>query len=219
MSDTFDFVIGQKSMYELEATVDYNNLAFTFLKRSLPVYAMENYTIKPGKSKDIVLELKEIPFEVHGYKNFPKDGVATVAKLKSAKENQMVQTLILHLGENGKTTVQLTNYSSESWKINEGEMVGCLDMRSSGYFHVTRETLQQILQSSFKDNCSFLSERETQEYFDLYHKDHKEVMNYVNSQVNQRLKQQQGYAQLFDRNEPDDDRELSKTRGKDPYLG
>ena len=66
MSDTFDFVIGQKSMYELEATVDYNNLAFTFLKRSLPVYAMENYTIKTGKSKDIVLELKEIPFEVHG---------------------------------------------------------------------------------------------------------------------------------------------------------
>ena len=139
MSDTFDFVIGQKSMYELEATVDYNNLAFTYLKRSLPIYAMEDNTIKPGKSKDIVLELKEIPFEVHGYKEFPKDGVATVAKLKSAKENQMVQTLILHLGENGKTTVQLSNHSSESWKIHEGEMMGCLDMRSSGYFHISRE--------------------------------------------------------------------------------
>ena len=64
-------------------------------------------------------------------------------------------------------------------------MVGSLDMRSSGYFHVSREILQQIMKSPFKDNCSFLSERETQEYFDLYHKDHKEVMN---SQVNQRLK-------------------------------
>ena len=218
MSDTFDFVIGQKSMYELEATVDYNNLAFTFLKRSLPVYAVENFTVKPGKSKDIVLELKEMPLEVHGYKDFPRDGVTTVAKLKSAKENQMIQTLILHLGENGKTTVQLTNYSSENWKIHKGEMLGCLDMRSSGYFHVNRETLQQIMKSSFKDNCSFLSERETQEYFDLYYKDHKEVMNYVNSQVNQRLKQQQGNTQLVDRNEPDDDaKELSKTRGKDPY--
>ena len=51
------------------------------------MYAVENFTVKPGKSKDIVLELKEIPFEVHGYKDFPKDGVATVAKLKSAKEN------------------------------------------------------------------------------------------------------------------------------------
>ena len=121
------------------------------------MYAVENLTVKPGKSNDIVLELK-------------------------------------------------------------GEMLGCLDMRSSGYFHVSRETLQQIMKTSFKDNCSFLSERETQEYFDLYHKDHKEVMSYVNSQVNQRLKQQQGNTQLVDRNEhEDDDNELSKTRGKDPY--
>ena len=35
-------------MYELEATVDYNNLAFTFLKRSLPVYAVDDFTVKPG---------------------------------------------------------------------------------------------------------------------------------------------------------------------------
>ena len=149
------------------------------------MYAVDNFTVKPRKSKDIVLELKEIPFNVHGYKDFPEDGVATVAKLKSAKEDQLVQTIILHLGENGKTTVQLTKLSNKNWKINQGEMLGCLDMRSSRYFHVSRETLQQIMQSSFKDNCSFLNEKETQEYFDLYHKDHKEVMSYVNSQVNQ----------------------------------
>ena len=53
MSETFDFVIGQKSMYELEATVDYNNLAFTFLKRSLPVYAVDDFTVKPGKTKNL----------------------------------------------------------------------------------------------------------------------------------------------------------------------
>ena len=92
MSETFDFVIGQKSMYELEATVDYNNLAFTFLKRSLPVYAVDNFTVKPGKTKDVALELKDVPFKVHGYTDFPKDGVAVVAKLKSANDNQLVQT-------------------------------------------------------------------------------------------------------------------------------
>ena len=201
MSETFDFVIGQKSMYELEATVDYNNLAFSFLKRSLPVYAVDNFTVKPGKTKDIALELKDMPFKVHGYKDFPKSGVASVAKLKSASEDQLVQTIILHLSENGKTTVQLTNHSNENWKIKQGEMLGCLDMRSSGYFHVSRDTLQQIMKSSFKDNCSFLSETETSEYFDLYHKDYKEVMNYVNSQVNQRFKQQKGNTKLVDRNE------------------
>ena len=91
-------------------------------------------------------------------------------------------------------------------------------MRSSGYYHVSREILQQIMKTTFQDNCSFLSERETEEYFELYHKDHKEVMNYVNSQVNQRIKQQQGNTQLVDRNEPiEGEKEFSKTRGKDPY--
>ena len=72
MSETFDFVIGQKSMYELEATVDYSNLSFSFLKRSLPVYAVDNFTVRPGKTKDITLELKDMPFKVHGYRDFPK---------------------------------------------------------------------------------------------------------------------------------------------------
>ena len=64
MSESFDLVIGQKSMYELEASVDFNNLAFSFLKRSLPVYAIANFKIRPGKTKDIVMELKDIPFKI-----------------------------------------------------------------------------------------------------------------------------------------------------------
>ena len=163
MSETFDFVIGQKSMYELEATVGYNNLAFIFLKRSLPVYAVDNFTVKPGKTKDIVIELKDISFKVHSYADFPNDRVAVVAKLKSANKNQLVQMLILHLFEDGKTTIQLTNHSNENWKIKQGEMLGSFYMRSSGDFYVSRDTLQQIMQSSFKDNCSFLNETETSE--------------------------------------------------------
>ena len=159
-----------------------------------------------------------MPSVVYGYSNFPREGVATVAKLKSAKDNQMVQTIMLHLERDGRTTVQISNHSNENWKIHEGEMIGCLDMRSSGYFHVSREALQQIIQSSFKDKCSFLSERETEEYFDLYHKDHKEVMKYVSAQVNQRLKQQQGNTELVDRNKSDEDtHELLKGKGQDPY--
>ena len=106
-------------MYELEATVDYNNLAFSFLKRSLPVYAVDNFIVKPGKTKDIILELKDVPFKVHGHKDLPETGVATVAKLKSANKYQLVQTLILHLSANGRTTVQLANHSNESWKIKK----------------------------------------------------------------------------------------------------
>ena len=97
-------------------------------------------------------------------------------------------------------------------------MLGCLDMRSSGYFHVSRDTLQQIMKSSFKDNCSFLSEDETSEYFDLYNKDHKEVVNYIKSEVNERIKQQ-GNTKLVDRNEPpvENDTNIVPEKDKDPY--
>ena len=64
MSETFDLVIGQKSMYELEASVDFNNLAFSFLKRSLPIDAIDNFSIRPGKTKDIVMELRDIPYKI-----------------------------------------------------------------------------------------------------------------------------------------------------------
>ena len=68
----FDFVIGQNSMYELEATVDCNNLAFTFLKRSLPVYAVENFTVKPGKPKILYLNLKKYHLKYMVTKIFQK---------------------------------------------------------------------------------------------------------------------------------------------------
>ena len=44
-------------------------------------------------------------------------------------------------------------------------------------------------------------------------------MNYVNSQINQRLKKQQRNTQLVDRNEhPDEnDTDIVPDRGKDPY--
>ena len=204
--------------FEFIASVDFNNLAFSFLKRSLPVYAVDNFSIRPGKTEDIVMELKDIPYKITGYKDFPETGVATVAKLKSAKEDQLVQTIIIHLNHDGKTTIQLTNHSNINWKIHKGEMLGCLDMRSSAYFHVNRDTLQQIMKSSFKDNCSFLSENETSEYFNLYNKDHKEVVNYIKSEVNNRLKQQ-GNTKLVDRNEPpvENDTNIVPDKDVDPY--
>ena len=96
-------------------------------------------------------------------------------------------------------------------------MLGCLDMRSSGYFHVSRDTLQ-IMKSSFRDNCSFLSEDESTEYFDLYNKDHNEVVNYIKTEVNKRLKQQ-GNTKLVDRNQHpvENDTNIVPDKYEDPY--
>ena len=74
------------------------------------------------------------------------------------------------------------------------------------------------MQSSFKDNCSFLNETETDEYFDLYHKDHKEVISYASSQINQRLTQQQGNSKLVDRKgDGENDTNIVPDKEEDPY--
>ena len=72
------------------------------------------------------MELKDIPCKITGYKDFQETGVATVAKLKPAKEDQLVQTIIIHLNHDGKTTTQLTNHSNVDWKLHKGEMLGVL---------------------------------------------------------------------------------------------
>ena len=74
------------------------------------------------------------------------------------------------------------------------------------------------MKSSFKDNCSFLSEDETSEYFDLYNKDHKEVVNYIKNEVNRRLKQQ-GNTKLVDGNGPpvENNTNIVSDKDNDPY--
>ena len=61
MTADYDFLIGQKSMYELEAGPSFRNLSFQFIMRSLNLYASENVNIKPGQTKTYSLELKDMP--------------------------------------------------------------------------------------------------------------------------------------------------------------
>ena len=42
------------------------------IHNTLPVYAFDNFNIRPGKTKDIVMELKDIPFKISGYKDFSR---------------------------------------------------------------------------------------------------------------------------------------------------
>ena len=62
-----------------------------------------------------------------------------------------------------KGTIFLTavNNTDIEWKIDRYRMMGSLDCRSLGYFHISRHSLQRIM----SDNANFLNDRETVEYF------------------------------------------------------
>ena len=174
MTVDYDFLMGQKSMYELEAGANFRNLSFQFIMRPLNLYSSENVNIKPGQTKTYSLELKDLPPGMPG----PKEEHDVIVKLKTFRSHQLVQTLSVKW-HNNRILLHATNKTDKMWKIRKGEMMGSMDMRTLGYFTVTRENLNRIM----KDHCKFLTEEETYEYFGLLNKDHEDIINYAQDQV------------------------------------
>ena len=63
-------------------------------------------------------------------------------------------------------------------------MMGSLDCRYLGYFHISRNSLQRVM----LDKANFLTDKETVEYFNILKEDHKNVMKFAQEAV---LKKQQ----------------------------
>ena len=53
LCDDYDFIIGQKAMYELEGGPNFGTLSFHFLMRSIPLKSMEEFTLKPGETRNL----------------------------------------------------------------------------------------------------------------------------------------------------------------------
>ena len=67
-------------------------------------------------------------------------------------------------------------------------MMGSLDCRSLGYFHISRHSLHRIM----SDNANFLNDKETVEYFNILMEDHKNVMKFAQETILQRQKMEAG---------------------------
>ena len=64
------------------------------------------------------------------------------------------------------------NNTDIDWKIEKSQMMGSLDCRSLGYFHISRNSLQRIM----LDNADFLTDKEIVEYFNIPKEDYENVM-------------------------------------------
>ena len=153
MDDNFDFVIGQKAMYELEGEPNFGTLTFHFLMRSIPLNSMKEATIKSGKSKLYGVQMLAVPPEFKG-------GTGVI-KLRSENPGMLPQTLKLKVDKRGRGLIRAHNDGHISWRINLGETMGSIDMRSLGYFHINRDSIMEAVE----DQCRFLTEDETCEYF------------------------------------------------------
>ena len=179
-------------MYELEGGADFRNLSFHFLMRSLNLYAGDSIKIKPGQTKIVPMCL-----DTHAIKRdmtlaekrrldidlYSRENEKVMVNLKTERKDKLVQTIPAVMS---KGTIFLTavNNTDTEWKIDKYQMMGSLDCRSLGYFHISRHSLQRIM----SDNANFLNDRETVEYFNILTEDHKNVMKFAQETIWQRQK-------------------------------
>ena len=173
----YDFFIGNKTMYELEGGPNFGTLSFNFMMRSIPIVAVEDVTLKPGERFNLVARLTKIP------PDFKKGNI--ICKFRSNYlEVHSINTQIVRFDVSGGCMLTQTNYTSNTWTISKGEVLGCADMRSIGYFHIRRNVLQTELES--KEVCNFLSDNDTVEYFNLLTDDHNQMMDIANTKLKER---------------------------------
>ena len=192
VSKDYGLYIGQKAMYELEGGADFRNLSFHFLMRSLNLFAGDSIKIKPGQTKVVPMCL-----DTHAIKRdmtlaekrrldidlYSRENEKVMVNLKTERKDKLVQTIPAVMS---KGTIFLTavNNTGTEWKIDKYQMMGSLDCRSLGYFHISRHSLQRIM----SDNANFLNDRETVEYFNILTEDHKNVMKFAQETIWQRQK-------------------------------
>ena len=101
----------------------------------------------------------------------------------------------------GNIFLSAVNNSDVVWKIEKSQMMGSLDCRSLGYFHISRRVML--------DKANLLTDRETVEYFNILKEDHKNVVKFAQEAA---LKRQQ--EMTTERNTNLKDR---KSKGKEDY--
>ena len=117
--------------------------------RSIPLKAMTEVTIKPGDSKLYGIQMLAVPPDF--------TGGTGVIKLRSENPGFLPQTLKLEVNKRGRGLIRAHNAGIHLWTKNRGETMGSIDMRSLGYFHISRGTIVENLE----DQCRFLTEEET----------------------------------------------------------
>ena len=190
VSKDYGLYIGQKAMYELEGGADFRNLSFHFLMRSLNLYAGDTIKIKPGQTKVVPMCL-----DTHAIKRdmtlgekrrldidlYSRENEKVMVNLKTKRKDRLVQTIPAVMSQ-GTVFLTAVNNTDTEWKIDKYQMMGSLDCRSLGYFHISRHSLQRIM----SDNANFLNDRETVEYFNILMEDHKNVMKFAQETILQR---------------------------------
>ena len=117
-------------MTEIEGKSNYSMLEFKFKKRSIGITPSKHIHLPVGKTKSTDCEMVKKPSDL-------SDGPGVV-KMKSHREDCLPETLTVAL-VNGKIHMKVTNTGQRELHHHRGQNIGIVDLRSAGYYHITRD--------------------------------------------------------------------------------
>ena len=131
-TSTSDFIWGMKNIVETEGVICTHSMEYRFLNRSPKLFCKMPISLPPDGSQHILQLGIEFPCEVSGQ---------AIVKLLLAPKKSL-HTIKVPIRRNS-LTIWVSNHSKEAIKHPAGSIIGLVDIRSLGYFHVGLEQLKR----------------------------------------------------------------------------
>ena len=127
IQDKMDLILGVKNIFELEGIMNSRTCSFNFLNRSLPIFPLVHYKIKPGKMAYVKVR---IPF-------VEKLSGITIVKLLYKYHIGTMRVRIDH----NQPIIKIINNTNETIFYSPQLSMGIVDIRSLGYYNVSKSIL------------------------------------------------------------------------------
>ena len=128
---SINLVLGMKNMHEIEGELSPRNSEFRFLNRAVPLFTMENFSLKPCCKRF-----------VKGIAPFPTNLTGTaIIKIVQGLRTITVQCKI----HNNLGVLDLVNTFKTTMFFSTDSALGIVDIRSLGFYNIKHATLQYNL--------------------------------------------------------------------------
>ena len=126
-----DLVFGVKNMFEVEGELSCRESQFRFLNRAVPLFSLENFSLKPGCKRYVKMS---VPFieKLNG-----------IAIVKIFQGNQCY-TMQLKITDNC-AVMDMVNNSRQTMYFRKEKAIGIVDIRSLGYYSIRHSVLEYNL--------------------------------------------------------------------------
>ena len=145
LDSKLDMIIGQRSMLEVEGSLDLAGCTFNFLNRTTPIIATHNVVVQPHKLANFSFEIQDCPPDLdHGM---------VIVRIPRETTREGVDPLEFHVVacrvSGKKCRINFENSSDTKYEIKQGATVGYLDLRSAGYMYVSPQGFMALTAQHF----------------------------------------------------------------------